>query len=1199
MTELVEVSSGENPVLDVVFVHGLDGDSRKSWSAKRKSTFWPEWLGRDIEGLAVWSLGYAAASSRWLGHAMPIQDRAINLLAHLESHGVGQRPLCFVTHSMGGLVVKEMLLHAADGRADYTEFATATRGVVFLATPHTGSDVVTMAVVKALSIIYRKTPAVDALERNSTHLRQLNTRYRNWAVHPTTNIDHKIFYETRPTKGVQVVDAGSADPGIPGQTPIPVDADHIDICKPSAPSDLVYSQVKRFITGIVTALQARPGATGQQETPRQPRLNETPQDVGAGVGRQASGVPVMESLLAVPGVGRIPEQPDVFVGRTHELARLEAAVAGSGGRAVVVAVHGLGGVGKSTLAARFAELHADRFAPVWWVTADSAPALESGLGELAGALAPETVALPAEQRVELAVRWLATHEDWLLVLDNVTSPQDVAGFLGRVRTGTVVITSRQRSSWRAVETVPLDVLAEDEALRLLTRIVRSEWPEADLAGADQLCSELGWLPLAVEQAGAYLAQTRTSPAAYLELLARFPARMFTATAEGGDAQRTMARVWHVTLDHLTDTPAAGRVLRQLAWYAPGGIPRNLLAGAVEELELSEALGRLAAYSMITPTGNTVTVHRLVQAVTRTPDPTDPHRQPADIATARDTTTTMLATNLSKLDPRTPADWPALRMLLPHARALLEHTTPDTDTSQTSFLLNELGVYLKGQGDISTAIDYYSRACDSHQRLNGPDHPYTLLSRNNLASAYESAGDLARAIPLYEATLTDRGRVLGPDHPDTLTSRNNLASAYESAGDLARTIPLYEATLTDRERVLGPDHPNTLTSRNNLAYAYRSAGDLARAIPLYEATLADRERVLGPDHPDTLSSRNNVASAYESAGDLARAIPLFEATLTDYERVLGPDHPDTLSSRNNLASAYESAGDLARAIPLYEATLADRERVLGPDHPNTLSSRNNLAYAYQSAGDLARAIPLYETTLADCERVLGPDHPDTLTSRNNLASAYQSVGDLSRAIPLYETTLTDRERVLGPDHPDTLTSRNNLAYAYRSAGDLARAIPLYETTLTDRERVLGPDHPNTLSSRNNLAYAYQSAGDLARAIPLYETTLTDRERVLGPDHPDTLTARNNLASAYQSVGDLSRAIPLYETTLTDRERVLGPDHPDTLSSRNNVASAYESAGDLARAIPLYETTLTDSERVFGPDHPTTQIIRSNLAKARTT
>ncbi len=654
-----------------------------------------------------------------------------------------------------------------------------------------------------------------------------------------------------------------------------------------------------------------------------------------------SGMPVMESLPAVSGVGRVPAEPGVFVGRNRELARLGSAVAGSGSRAVVVAVHGLGGVGKSTLAARFAELHADRFSPLWWISADSPAAVETGLGELAAALAPETATLPSEQRVELCIRWLATHEGWLLVLDNVTSPQHTEGLLSRVRTGTIVITSRHRSGWRAAETVALDVLAEDEATALLAGIMRLEWPEADPTGANQLCEELGWLPLAIEQAGAYLAHTRTSPAAYLEMLARFPARTFTATAEGGDAQRTMARVWHVTLDHLTDTPSVGRVLRQLAWFASDSIPRDLLACAVGGPELSEALGRLAAYSMITWTEDTVAVHRLVQAVTRTPDPTDPHRRPADIAAARDSTATALSAALDGVDARIPTDWHAYQRVLPHARALLEYAMPDTDTTHTSRLLNELGRYLHGQGELGTAIAYLTRAGDSYQRLHGPDHPSTLTSRNNLAAAYRAAGDLGRAIPLYEATLTDRERVLGPDNPSTLNSRNNLAAAYRAAGDLGRAIPLYEATLTDQERVLGPDNPSTLNSRNNLASAYQAAGDLGRAIPLLEATLTDNERVLGPDNPNTLTSRNNLASAYQAAGDLGRAIPLLEATLADRVRVLGPDNPNTLTSGNNLASAYQAAGDLGRAIPLYEATLAHSERVLGPDHPTTKVIRANL------------------------------------------------------------------------------------------------------------------------------------------------------------------------------------------------------------------------------------------------------------------
>ncbi|SDN88719.1 tetratricopeptide repeat protein, partial [Lentzea jiangxiensis] len=488
---------------------------------------------------------------------------------------------------------------------------------------------------------------------------------------------------------------------------------------------------------------------------------------------EGSGVPSMESTPAVRGMDRRPPDPLMFVGRSPELKQLEAAVAGCG-RAVVVAVHGLGGVGKSTLTARFAASQADRFSLVWWIVADSATAIDTGLADLAVAVAPETGVMPLEQCTELGVRWLATHTDWLLILDNLAGPADAAGLLDRVHTGTIVITSRQGGGWRGMQTVALDVLPAAQAVELLIRIVRAEWPDAELTGADRLCAELGWLPLAIEQAGAYLGQLRITPAAYLDLLARFPARMFTAIAEGGDAQRTVARVWHVTLDRLADTPLAGQLLRQLAWYAPDGIPRELLAGTADEPDVLAALGRLAAYNMITLTGDTIGVHRLVQAVSRTPDPDDPHRQPDDVTTARDTAATTLTTALTGQHHESPASWPLYQLVLPHAQALIDHTPPGRDTPTTCQLLNHFGTYLGGQGNVTTAITYFTRTNRCLENLHGPDHPDTLTSRNNLASAYEWAGDLGRAVPLYEATLTDCERVLGPDHPDTLTSRNNLA-----------------------------------------------------------------------------------------------------------------------------------------------------------------------------------------------------------------------------------------------------------------------------------------------------------------------------------------------------------------------------------------------------------------------------------------
>ena len=135
----------------------------------------------------------------------------------------------------------------------------------------------------------------------------------------------------------------------------------------------------------------------------------------------------------------------------------------------------------------------------------------------------------------------------------------------------------------------------------------------------------------------------------------------------------------------------------------------------------------------------------------------------------------------------------------------------------------------------------------------------------LAFLGELGDSSAQAIAVGEQLAADRERVLGPNHPDTLISRINLANAYRQAGRTGEAITLLEQALAARERVLGPDHLDTLKSRNNLANAYRQAGRTGEAITVHEQVLAAFERVLGPDHPDTLKSRNNLANARQAMG----------------------------------------------------------------------------------------------------------------------------------------------------------------------------------------------------------------------------------------------------------------------------------------------------------------------------------------------
>ncbi|MFI6335907.1 tetratricopeptide repeat protein [Streptomyces sp. NPDC050535] len=820
-------------------------------------------------------------------------------------------------------------------------------------------------------------------------------------------------------------------------------------------------------------------------------------------------------VTAAPGTSNLPPAT-LCLGREEELTWLrhiltdqcESAITQSG------AVHGLGGIGKSTLALRYAHRHRDDYTLIWWINAASPNEIETSLTELTQALVPD-LAATAERKSQVAwaMQWLAWHPGWLLVYDNVEDPDDLAPYTGALHQGHHLATSRRATGWPdSAPTLTLGNLNPDDATTLLCRLIfKGATPTPrQQADAHALTTDLGCFPLAIKQAGAYLAQNRGIS---LDAYRRRLGTKLGKAAHGIDRKRTIIRVWSVTLHALEEEdPLAVEVLHTAAWLAPDDIPHALLnLPGTDADDTAEAIGTLAAYSMVTDTGTALRIHRLVQTVLRSSLGTDGTQPPRHLQ-GRDRAEQTVLHHLAPppgQESTTERQWDALT---PHLVTLAATTPPGHDNAPLADGYITAAYRLDQQGHTARTIPLFQAALAQRKRAFGDAHPETLTCRNDLAHAYLSAGDLGRAIPLFESTLAQREELLRDTHPDTLQSRNNLANAYHSAGDLGRAIPLFESTLAQREELLRDTHPDTLQSRNNLANAYHSAGDHRRAIPLLEVTLAQREQLLGDTHVGTLQSRSNLAYAYGSVGEHRRAIPLLEVTLAQYEQVFGDTHPDTLTCRNSLANAYRSAGEHRRAIRLLEVTLAQRERVLGDTHPDTLTCRSDLACACLLAGDLGRAIPLLEVTLAQRERVLGDTHPSTLTSRSNLANSYGSAGDHRRAIPLLEVTLAQYEQVFGDTHPSTLTCRNSLAHAYLLAGDLGRAIPLLEVTLAQRERVLGDTHPSTLTCRSNLASAYHSAGDHRRAIPLFEATLAQYEQVLGDTHPDTLTSRSNLAYA---------------------------------------------------------------------------------------
>ncbi|MEH2011589.1 AAA-like domain-containing protein [Nostoc sp.] len=246
MTGLIKISGCDNPKRcgDVIFVHGLGGHARGTWhpqELRNDDNFWLTWLAQERPDLGIWSFGYKAEPFEWRDSTMPLFDRASNLLEYLQVNDIGKYPIIFITHSMGGLLIKEMLRNAQTFKK--TAIIEQTKGIVFLSTPHTGSHLANL--VDKIGILARSSVSVDELKLHIPQLRQLNEWYRQNV--DSLEIATKVYFETKPTQGFLVVDQDSANPAIKDVQPIATDDDHLSITKPKSTEDLVYKGVSQFI----------------------------------------------------------------------------------------------------------------------------------------------------------------------------------------------------------------------------------------------------------------------------------------------------------------------------------------------------------------------------------------------------------------------------------------------------------------------------------------------------------------------------------------------------------------------------------------------------------------------------------------------------------------------------------------------------------------------------------------------------------------------------------------------------------------------------------------------------------------------------------------------------------------------------------------------------------------------------------------
>jgi tetratricopeptide (TPR) repeat protein len=282
----------------------------------------------------------------------------------------------------------------------------------------------------------------------------------------------------------------------------------------------------------------------------------------------------------------------------------------------------------------------------------------------------------------------------------------------------------------------------------------------------------------------------------------------------------------------------------------------------------------------------------------------------------------------------------------------------------------------------------------------------------LAVTYWLSGKRELTLPLFEETLKLQKAKVGSDHPNTLTSMHNLATAYSDLDKPDLAIPLFVETVELMKAKLGPDHPQTLSTMNNLAEAYLKARKPDLAVPLIEETLRRRKARLGPEHPDTLTSMHNLAAAYREVGKIDLALPLLQQTLKHRKAKLGPSQLDTLKTMQYLAAAYWSVTKLEKSIPLFEETLQRLDTKLGWNHLETLRNDSNLGVNYMDAGRLKEANPLLEEAYQASKQ----RSPIRWVGRS-LLEAYTKAGENTKFANLQQELLAEARKTLPKDSPE--------------------------------------------------------------------------------------------------------------------------------------------------------------------------------------
>lgn len=720
----------------------------------------------------------------------------------------------------------------------------------------------------------------------------------------------------------------------------------------------------------------------------------------------------------------------LFKGRDEKLEELHRRLtAGTGTRQVI---YGLGGAGKTRLAIEYALRHSEEYQALLFIPADKREALDRNLATLCGPLIldlPEQDAKEEAARYHAVLRWLQAHQNWLLVLDNVDTAEAAEAVDELVRGlqgGTILITSRLADWSSEIPTLELDELVESAAVEFLLERThdRRHHAHTDEKDAHALAHELGRLALALEQAGAFIAQKRSSLADYL---ARWRQRD-QAVQEWNDERltkypRAVVTTWDTTVEQLS--PEGLALLRQLSWLAPEPIPRSLLPDGPAQ----DALAELASFSLakFEEGGGRFRIHRLVQDVTRERLSRREGEPSVDSSTGELSLYSILkilfdaitakVTNHTDVLP-----WLQMDQFLPHLSAATTYANQHGIAEPTVYLMGTMATSLFHKGNYKEAELLMRRALKIREKTHGASDPGIIGYLISLATMLVETNRLKDAENLMLRALTISEASYEPNHPLMANVLLNLGALlheskrYEEA-ELRMRMALVICEASDE-----PDHFMVSQCLNNLAQLLADTNRLEEAEPLMRRALAIKEAHYGQDHPSVMMSLHNLARLLADTNRLEEAEPLMRRALAINEARFGPSHPHVARNLDNLAQLLADTNRLEEAEPLISRALVINELIYGPDHPKVANNLNSLAqvlskkYQLSDKGSLiwrmlkrrvglnplklhTEVEQLMRRALAIDEASYGMSHTTVACDLNNLALLLRRMNRLREALSL--------------------------------------------------------------------------------------------------------------------------------------------------------------------------------------------------------